>query len=77
MVFASNANSLVPPPENDVHYSIQCTPWCSNTAMWTDTPRLHVMKAGVQTEVTEQLMKEAKIEALQEWQKYVAMIFDE
>ena len=32
---------------------------------------------GVQSEVTEQLMKEVKIESLQEWQKYVAVVFDE
>ena len=32
---------------------------------------------GIQPEVTEQLMKEAKIDSLQEWQKYVAVVFDE
>lgn len=37
------------------------------------------MKAdcGVQPEVTEQLVKEAKLDSLEEWQKYVAVIFDE
>ena len=32
---------------------------------------------GIQPEVTEQLMKEAKIDSLQEWKKYVAVVFDE
>ena len=32
---------------------------------------------GVQPDVTEQLLKESKYETLQEWQKYVAVVFDE
>ena len=39
----------------------------------------HWIKAdrGVQSDVTEQLMKAANVEALKEWQKYVAVCFDE
>lgn len=32
---------------------------------------------GIQPEVTKQLMDEVKMDSLQEWQKYVAVIFDE
>lgn len=32
---------------------------------------------GVQPEVTEQLVKESKCESLHEWQKYIAVVFDE
>ena len=32
---------------------------------------------GIQTEVTKQLMAEAKIDTLQDSQKYVAVVFDE
>ena len=32
---------------------------------------------GVQPKVTEQLMKEANLDSLEEWQKYVAVFFDE
>ena len=39
----------------------------------------HFIKAGIgiQTDVTKQLMCEAKIETLQDWQKYVAVVLDE
>lgn len=39
----------------------------------------HYIKAGVgiQTEVTKQLMSETKIDTLQDWQKYVSVVFDE
>ena len=39
----------------------------------------HYIKSGVgiQPEVTKQLMQEVQIETLQDWQKYVAVIFDE
>ena len=32
---------------------------------------------GVQPEVTEQLLKETNLDSLEEWQKYVAVVFDE
>ena len=39
----------------------------------------HYIKAGVgiQSEVTAQLMKEAKIDGCEEYQKYVGVVFDE
>ena len=39
----------------------------------------HLIKAatGIQPEVSVQLMKEAKVKDLEEWQKYVAVVFDE
>lgn len=39
----------------------------------------HLIKAatGIQPEVSEQLRKEAKMDDLEEWQKYVAVVFDE
>ena len=37
------------------------------------------MKAdiGIQPEVTEQLRREARVDSLEEWNKYVAVVFDE
>ena len=32
---------------------------------------------GIQPDVTKQLMEEAKFDTLEEWQKYVAVVFDE
>ena len=39
----------------------------------------HYIKAGmgVQVDVTKQLMSEAKIDSLEEWQKFVTLVFDE
>lgn len=39
----------------------------------------HWVKAdcGIQSDVTDQLMKEVNIDSLEEWQKYVAVVFDE
>ena len=39
----------------------------------------HYIKAGVgvQVDVTKQLMSEVNIDYLEDWQKYVALVFDE
>ena len=39
----------------------------------------HLIKAatGIQPEVSLQMMKEAKMDELEDWQKYVAVVFDE
>ena len=38
---------------------------------------MHYIKAGVQVDVINQLMSEANIDSLEDWQKYVALVFDE
>lgn len=42
-----------------------------------DYTRFVKADCGIQTAVTEQLIKESNLDSLQEWQKYVAIVFDE
>ncbi len=42
-----------------------------------DYTHLTKVATGIQPEVSAQLRKEAKVESLEEWQKYVAVVFDE
>ncbi len=79
---ACYVNTLVSSFKNDFKFSLWCLERCSHITEWTNRTLhdySHYIKPGivVQLEVTKQLMKEVKIETLKEWQKQVAVVFDE
>lgn len=51
--------------------------WCLTSCTLRDYTNVITAKSGFQCEVDEQLFKEAKMEELDDHQKYIALIFDE
>lgn len=61
-----------------LHLKVLSTTHCEEFYSFLVEEHCRTIKAdcGIQSEVTEQLVKEANLESLEEWQKYVAVVFD-